>query len=81
MARFENLKKSEIKKAETFANKFLGTDDCKVTGWGGCIEPADMGWVTIRCEICHNYDERADIDVILNIPLWDRRRTFASKAY
>lgn len=80
MKQFENLLKSEIKKAEAYANKFLGVNDCKVTGWSGKIVPDEMGWVIIKCEICHNYEVRAEIDVTLYVPLWDRRRTYASKA-
>lgn len=80
MKQFENLLKSEIKKAEALANKALGTNDCKVTGWGGKVVADDMGFVKIKCEICHNYEERADIDIVLHIPLWDRRKTWASIA-
>lgn len=76
---FENLKKSEIKKAESVANKFFGRNDCKVTGYSakksnleGCGD-----WYDVQCEICFNYEERADYDVMVFVFMDDRRRSFA----
>lgn len=74
---FENLLKSEIKKAEKCANKALNTNDCKVTGYHYNGKQDELGFVTIKCEICHNYEERAEVDVELNVFMPDRRRTWA----
>lgn len=76
MKEFNTLKKSEIKKAEKMANKLNGRTDCKVTAYG--YNGADeYGFARVFCEICYNYEERADEDVQLEICLWDRRRSWA----
>ena len=65
---FESMKKSEIKKAETAANKFFGRNDCKVTGYSARLSSTDAGtWYDVVCEICFNYEERADYDVIVSV--------------
>lgn len=76
---FKNLAKSEIKKAESVANKFFNRKDCKVTGYSakrsnleGCGE-----WYDVQCEICFNFEDRADIDVLVSVFMDDRRRSFA----
>lgn len=73
---FNGLLKSEIKKVEKCANDFLDCNDCKVTGYsyGGIDE---LGFVSVTCEICHNYDTRSDCDINLNVFMPDRRRSFA----
>lgn len=70
MKKFEGLLKSEIKKAETVANKFFGRKDCKVTGYfhNGADE---WGTVTVICEICFDYD------VSVSVIGMDHRRSFA----
>lgn len=74
--KFETLMKSEIKKAEAAANKFYGRTDCKVTGYSS--KPSEVnGFQDVLCEICFNYEERADHDVFIAVCLWDRRRSFA----
>lgn len=77
---FKGLLKSEIKKAEKAANKALGVNDCKVTGYSSRVtHPIDFDpecvWVEVECEICHNYENRAEVDVHLSIPMFDRRKT------
>lgn len=75
---FESLKKSEIKKAEAAANKFFGRNDCKVTGYSAHLADNEFGtWYDVRCEICFNYEERADYDVMVYVFMDDRRRSFA----
>lgn len=76
---FDNLKKSEIKKAEAAANKFFGRKDCKVTGYSARLASTEFGctWYDVRCEICFNYEERADYDVMVCVFMDDRRRSFA----
>lgn len=79
MKHFENLLRSEIKKAEAAANKALGVKNCKVTGYFA-RKAEDIGageWYEVTCEICHDYETRADVDVVLHIPMFDRRRTWA----
>lgn len=79
MKKIESLLKSEVKKAEAKANKVLGVQDCKVTGYS--IRKATYTWseewYEAICEICRNYEERAEIDIVINIPAFDRRRSFA----
>lgn len=76
---FENMMKSEIKKAETAANKFFGRKDCKVTGYSAKLSTTDAGtWYDVTCEICFNYEERADYDVSVSVCMNDRRRSFAT---
>lgn len=78
MKQFESLLKSEIKKAETAANKFYGRNDCKVTGYGAHLSSTEFGaWYDVTCEICFNYEERADHDVLVCAFMDDRRRSFA----
>ncbi len=77
---FKGLLKSEIKKAEKAANKILGVNDCKVTGYSSkIVHPFDFDldstFVECDIEVCHNYEERAEVDVHLSIPLFDRRKT------
>lgn len=76
MKEFKGLLKSEIKKAETAANKFFGRNDCKVTGYfhNGADE---WGNVIVICEICFNYEKRADWDVSVFVIGMDRRCSFA----
>lgn len=83
MKKFENLLKSEIRKAEAAANKATGRTDCKVTGYFAReTRPFDFDpdavFMDVRCEICYNYETRADVDVMLSIPMFDRRRSFAT---
>lgn len=80
MKKFETLLRSEIKKAETAANKFFGTTNAKVTAYtakpyldNGCGD-----WYEVKCEICFGYEEIADYDVIINVFMPDRRRSFAA---
>ncbi|MCD7866809.1 MAG: hypothetical protein LUG62_01110 [Clostridiales bacterium] len=85
MKEFKGLLRSEIKKAERLANKATGTDNCRITGYSWKEEhPIDFApectFIEVRCEICHDYEERADVDIILNIPMFDRRMTKASIA-
>lgn len=76
---FDRLLKSEIKKAETAANKFFNRKDCKVTGYSAKLSNTDYGtWYNVTCEICFNYEERADYDVIISVFMDDRRRSFAT---
>ena len=75
---FDNLKVSEIKKAEREANKFSGRNDCKVTGYYAKLSHTDCGtWYDVQCEICFNYETRADFDVMVYAFMDDRRRSFA----
>lgn len=76
MKSLETLLKSEVKKAETVANKFYGRTDCKVTAWGSNGSDG-WGWYEVSCEICFNYEEVADHSVTLFVFMPDRRRSFA----
>lgn len=78
------LLKSEIRKAEREANRFLGVKDCKVTGYTWHFEHDeildDLVYAECRCEISRNAEKRADIDILLHVPMWDRRKTWAGVA-
>lgn len=76
MKKLETLLKSEIKKAETAANKFYGRTDCKVTSYSHGA-PNEWGWYEVSCEICFNYEEVADHSVTLFVYMRDRRRSWA----
>lgn len=74
MKEFKGLLKSEIKKAETAANKFYGVNNAKVTGY--FVERAEHirgEWYEVKCEICFDYEKRADHDVIVIVAIRDRR--------
>lgn len=75
MKQFNGLLKSEIAKAEKISGG-------KVTGYSWDGEDS-LRFVTVRCEICTGYgssSERLD-DVILNVFMSDRRKSFASKCF
>lgn len=75
---FETMMKSEIKKAEAAANKFFGRKDCKVTGYSARPAGDLLGhFYEVTCEICFNYEERADYDVVVSVFMADRRKSFA----
>lgn len=70
------LLKSEIKKAERYANKVTGKTDCKVTGFFTNNKEDRFGFITVNCEICSNNMETPEGYVKLLVCTWDRRRTF-----
>lgn len=78
MKTFENLLTSEIKKAESTANKYYGRSNCKVTGY--FAKRSELpDWYDVKCEICFGYDgDRADKDVMIAVFMPDRRRSFAN---
>ena len=79
MKKFENMLKSEVRKAEVAANKFFGRNDCKVTGYSVRRCSLDYGtWYDVTCEICFNYEERAERDVVVHVFMDDRRRSYAT---
>lgn len=80
---FDGLLRSEVKKAESLANKIAGRKDCKVTGWSAHRDPADpllpeFTWWTVTCEICFDYVERAPFDIQVHVFMNDRRRSFTA---
>ena len=82
MKKFEGLLKSEIKKAERFANKITGFNDCKLTAYSSKVThpfdfDKDCEFVEIDCEICRDYEEPIDTLIHLSIPMLNRRKTFA----
>lgn len=74
------LKPSEIRKVEKFANKLSGKKDCRITGYFHSGKD-DMEFVTVKCEICSNDMSEREDDVYLEAFLLDRRRSFARKPY
>ena len=71
------LLRSEIKKAIKKANELNGCKDCTVTGYSYNEKADDYGFISVRCEICHNYEERAEYDVTVECFLRDRRMSWA----
>lgn len=83
MKKFEGLLKSEIRKAVKEANEYSGFNDCTITGYSWKEErpfsfDPEAVFVTVECEICRDYTERCDFDIVLNIMMSDRRRTTAT---
>lgn len=74
---FEGLKLGEIKKVEKAANKYSGRTDCRVTGYSA-TKDNDGLWYNVQCEICFDYEVRADFDIMLAVCMFDRRRSFAA---
>jgi hypothetical protein len=77
MKEFNGLLTSEIKKAEKKANELNNSTDCKVTGCSWSSIPNEFGIIRVRCEICHNYETRADEEVEVEVFMDDRRRSWA----
>jgi len=76
MKTFKGLNRSEIKKAIKKANELNGCKDCTVTGYS--YSGADeFGCIRVTCEICHNYETRADYDVVVEVFMMDRRKSWA----
>lgn len=73
---FTGLNKSEIRKAIKLANKINNCKDCTVTGCSYNSTPVD-NFVEVFVEICHNYKERANYDVVVEVFMDDRRRSYA----
>jgi len=70
------LLKSEIKKAIKLANKVNGCNDATLTGY--YYERDELSdFIRVFCEICHDYEGRAEHDVEIEIFLPDRRRSYA----
>ena len=71
------LLKSEIKKAIKLANKVNKCDDATVTGYSVERDKELPDFYHVVCEICHDYETRAENDVELAIFVPDRRRSYA----
>lgn len=71
------LLKSEIKKAIKLANKINECTDATLTGYSVERDKELPDFYNVVCEICHDYETRADHDVQLSIFIPDRRRSFA----
>ena len=73
-----NLLRSEIKKAERFATKANGRET-RMTGffYQGV---SDLGFAEVICEMCSENFTRREDDVILSVPMFDRRKTWVRKA-
>ena len=74
---FTGLNKSEIRKAIKLANRINNCKDCTVTGYSYKSNPDEYNMIEVTCEICHNYEERADYDVVVEVFMDDRRRSWA----
>lgn len=76
---FNGMMKSEIKKAETAANKFFGRKDCRVTAY--YAEPSKTcpdSFYDVHCEICFGNGDPAEHSVLVCAFMVDRRRSFAT---
>ena len=75
------LLKSEIRKAVKKANELNNCNDCTVTGYSYKAVPDELNFIQVTCEICHNYETRADYDVTIEVYLEDRRRSWAHEVF
>ena len=75
MKKFEGLLKSEIKKINKFAQKRDNKDSC-ITGYGYNSNPDELGFIEITCEICSNNMNDREEDIIFEVFMPDRRRSF-----
>ena len=75
MKKFEGLMKSEIKKINKFAQKRDEKDSC-ITGYGYNTVPDELGFIEVTCEICSNNMSDRETDVVFEVFMPDRRRSF-----
>ncbi len=75
MKNFEGLLKSEIKKINKFAQKRDKKDSC-ITGYGYNSNPDELGFIEVTCEICSNGMSDREDDIIFEVFMPDRRRSF-----
>lgn len=75
---FNTLMKSEIKKAETAANKFFGRKDCMVTAYYAEPSKTCSNVYDVYCEICFGDGDPAEYSVMVSAFMADRRRSFAT---
>lgn len=79
MKKFEGLMISEIKKINKFAQKRDKKDSC-ITGYGCNTVPDELGVIEVRCEICSNDMNDREADVIFEVFMPDRRRSFVAES-
>lgn len=79
MKKFNGLTKGEIKRVEKFAQKRDCTDS-RVTGYACKEIPDEMGFIEVRFEICSNNMEKREDDVVMQVFVPDRRRSYISEA-
>lgn len=71
-----NLMKSEIKKAESYANKVTGKTDCKVTEYYTDNKENKAGFIKVICRLRSDNGKTSEGYVKLLVCTWDRRKTF-----
>lgn len=71
------LLKSEMKKAIKLANKVNRCTDATITGYSYTQDKELPDFFTVVCEICHDYETRADHDVSISVFMPDRRMSYA----
>ena len=71
-----NLMKSEIKKAERFANKVTGKTNCKVTEYYTNNKKNNSGFIKVKCRIFSNNGKIPEGYITLLVCTRDRRKTF-----
>ena len=79
MKTFKDLLKSEIKKAERFASKRDGKD-VRVSGWYTDNKMDELGFISVHCEMCSDEYGTREHDIVLNVFMPDRRRSFVAEA-
>ena len=79
MKKFEGLLKSEIKKINKFAQK-RDKKDSYITAYGYISNPDELGFIEVKCEICSNNMTDREEDIIFEVFMPDRRRSFVAKS-
>lgn len=77
MKEFTGLLKSEIRKIEKFAQK-RDSKDSQLTGYSYTQGTDELGFLTVTCEICSKGMTHREENVVLNVYMPDRRRSFVS---
>lgn len=79
MKTFEGLLKSEIKKINKFVQK-RDNKDSRITGYGYNSTPDELGFIEVKCEICSNNMNDREEDIIFEVFMPDRRRSFVAES-
>lgn len=77
MRKYE-LMKSEVKKVKNFVLYKTGKS-CYISGWSSNWKEDETGFVTVVCEMCSDFSSDYVEDVVLNIFMPDRRKSFVSE--
>ena len=75
------LTKSEIKRATKKANELNNSKDCVITGYFTDGIQDEIGFIKVECEVLHNFEERAEKEVTIEVFMPDRRRSWVHETH